>query len=270
MFINYWRLQYVSDGEVLAAIVQGPGRDLELDFEDFGITATRHLITPTKTSDLTNDSGFLTSHQDVSGKADKVVPSAAGNLAAFDAQGNLADSGVKPSDFAAKTDLPYRLVEPGAWEFSGSGYDPTKTYEVYESGDEDTGYSYDLVENGTYIATLTDYSIEQALSIEFNLGGSSSVIATRPSLPGHLCDRAVNKVELGSDVSSYTLTFPAVPENGGARDFFVRLIIQGSTPPTISFVEADGVTPVAFDADDDSWADIEPGVNILMFTDTAR
>ena len=28
---------------------------------------------PTKTSDLTNDSGFLTSHQDISGKADKAT-----------------------------------------------------------------------------------------------------------------------------------------------------------------------------------------------------
>ena len=38
---------------------------------------------------------------DVTGKADKAVPSAAGNVAALDASGNLADSGKKPADFAA-------------------------------------------------------------------------------------------------------------------------------------------------------------------------
>ena len=36
------------------------------------LVATRHLITPTKTSQLVNDSGFLTQHQDISGKQDKL------------------------------------------------------------------------------------------------------------------------------------------------------------------------------------------------------
>ena len=54
---------------------------------------------PTKTSDLTNDSGFLTSHQDVSGKADKVSSPTSGNFAALDANGNLTDSGKKAADF---------------------------------------------------------------------------------------------------------------------------------------------------------------------------
>ena len=41
----------------------------------------------------------LTAHQDITVKADKVVPSAAGNLASLDANGNLQDSGKKVSDF---------------------------------------------------------------------------------------------------------------------------------------------------------------------------
>lgn len=36
-------------------------------------TAISGLTIPTKTSDLTNDSGFLTQHQDISGKVDKVA-----------------------------------------------------------------------------------------------------------------------------------------------------------------------------------------------------
>lgn len=54
---------------------------------------------PTKTSDLTNDSGFLTSHQDISGKADKVSGATNGNFAALDSNGNLTDSGHKHSDY---------------------------------------------------------------------------------------------------------------------------------------------------------------------------
>lgn len=56
-------------------------------------------------------------------KTDKAVPSAAGNLASLDSQGNLADSGMKPSDFATKTDISYALVTPGEWEFSGISLD---------------------------------------------------------------------------------------------------------------------------------------------------
>ena len=72
-------------------------------YESFSfVTATRHLITPTKTSQLTNDGApdgggtpYATTSQipDVTGKADKAVPSAAGNLASLDASGNLVDSG---------------------------------------------------------------------------------------------------------------------------------------------------------------------------------
>lgn len=54
---------------------------------------------PSKTSDLTNDSGFITQHQDISGKADKVSDGTSGNFAALDANGNIADSGHKHSDY---------------------------------------------------------------------------------------------------------------------------------------------------------------------------
>lgn len=80
-----------------------------------------------------------------------------------------------------------------------------------------------------------------------------------------LQDHAVNVVELASTVTAATFTFPAV-SSGYARDFFVRLVITGDVP-TITFQESGGAS-VAFDADDDSWSDIEQGVNLLMFTET--
>ena len=90
-----------------------------------------------------------------------------------------------------------------------------------------------------------------------------------------LQDRAVNAVTLASTVTEATFTFPA-KVNGKARDFFLRLVIEGSTAPTIYFVEgsANAVDPTntndLFDADDDSWAEIEPGVNLIMFTETQQ
>ena len=183
---------------------------------------------PTKTSDLTNDSGFLT-----------------------------------------QSDLPYSLVaaeQTGSWQFSGEGVQSGHTYTVDEQALE--GYfEYTLKDNGSTISVAETGEYQN--SVDFSLSGSPSVNITA-TRAWALQDRAVNVVTISSGVTSAAFQFPVITSQTKARDFFVRLIIQGSTPPTISFVEADGVTPVAFDADDDSWADIEPGVNILMFTDTAR
>ena len=54
---------------------------------------------PTKVSELTNDAGYITQHQDISGKADKVSGATSGNFAGLDSNGNLIDSGKNASDF---------------------------------------------------------------------------------------------------------------------------------------------------------------------------
>lgn len=51
----------------------------------------------------------------IGNKADKMVPAAAGNLAALDAAGNLSDSGKKPADFQAK------VTASGLLKGDGSG-----------------------------------------------------------------------------------------------------------------------------------------------------
>ena len=58
-------------------------------------------------------------------------------------------------------------------------------------------------------------------------------------------------------------------ETGKARDFLVRLIVTGETVPSITLTEQDG-SAIDFDVDDDSWTEIEQGVNLLMFTETAQ
>ena len=82
----------------------------------------------------------------------------------------------------------------------------------------------------------------------------------------NLTDRAVNKVTADGSLNYIQFVFPE-KKAGKSRDFFLRLIITGETVPTLSFSEPNGGS-VSFDVDDDSWANIEQGVNILMFTDT--
>ena len=97
-----------------------------------------------------------------------------------------------------------------------------------------------------------------------------SLDASGTTVSATLLDRAVNAITLASTVTAATFTFPA-PVAGYARDFFLRLVIEGSTVPTISFLESGGGSlEDAFDADDDAWAEIEPGVNVLMFTETSQ
>lgn len=60
----------------------------------------------------------LTTHQDISGKADKVTSATSGNFAGLDGNGNLTDSGSKASDFATaaqgtKADSAYQLPSGG-------------------------------------------------------------------------------------------------------------------------------------------------------------
>ena len=82
----------------------------------------------------------------------------------------------------------------------------------------------------------------------------------------NLTDRAVNKVTADGSLNNIQFVFPEKKE-GKSRDFFLRLVITGETVPTLSFDEPNGGS-VSFDVDDDSGANIEQGVNILMFTDT--
>ena len=51
--------------------IQKNGTNVATFTADASTNATANITVPTKTSDLTNDSGFLTSHQDISGKANK-------------------------------------------------------------------------------------------------------------------------------------------------------------------------------------------------------
>lgn len=76
--------------------------------------SNNHKITVTKNgtttdvvtaADIVTDGGGITSHQDISGKADKVTGGTTGHLAALGSDGNIADSGVAPSDFITSADL---------------------------------------------------------------------------------------------------------------------------------------------------------------------
>ena len=88
------------------------------------------------------------------------------------------------------------------------------------------------------------------------------------SISVDLEDRAINALTVDDSTLSATITFPNKIQ-GYARDFFVRLTVTGSNIPTFIFQEPDG-SSISFDVIENDWANIEQGVNILMFTETAQ
>lgn len=98
---------------------------------------------------------------------------------------------------------------------------------------------------------------------------TSTTSATDDTISVTLKNSAVNTVSAGSGTDYIIMTFPD-KKQGYARDFFVRLVLTGTDVPTISCCEPSGGGAVEFDVDDDSWQNIDLGVNLLMFTETAQ
>lgn len=118
---------------------------------------------PTKTSDLTNDSGFLTQHQDVSDKMSKISNGTAGDIITQDNNGNAQDSGININDVALKADY---ISKSNTISFTPSGdYNPaTKKYVDNEVSD----VVNDLVNLQAKIGFLSDDIIGVSVDYENN------------------------------------------------------------------------------------------------------
>lgn len=171
-----------------------------------------------------------------------------------------------PSTVVAEpTDLPYALVEPGVWSFSGSGVQSGHTYTVELSA----GYDYEatLKDNGVQVSEVHQDE-EFGTIIDFSAGTPSvNITATRASLPGQLLDRACNLISVSAPT---TLTLPAAI-SGHARDFLVRLefgTVVG-TLPSVTFSSPSGES-ITYETDGDSFpAPDSDGNWLYSFTETA-
>ena len=131
-----------------------------------------------------------------------------------------------------RDELPYALVTPGEWAFSGlpNGVSAVMQYTV-------DNYWEIRLSNGDHQKN-TVAAGENAISVEFPVSewmegtATYSVTATRASLPGHLLDRAVNTVSVDD---ATTFAFPEEIQNK-SRDFYLNMSVSGSQtvtfPPT--------------------------------------
>ena len=123
---------------------------------------------------------------------------------------------------AEPSDLPYALVTPGEWAFSGLPSGATNITFVWDSSRMAWQLEFTI---GGSVYTMEGAGIggDSALNVTCE-DENYTVTATRASLPGHLCDLAVNAVEV---TGATTLTLPAA-NAGKSRDFYVRLTVSAA------------------------------------------
>ena len=157
----------------------------------------------------------LQSHQDISGKADKVSNATNGNFAGLDANGNLTDSGSKAADFAtaaqgAKADSALQSIAKGT-----DGSYVTTSVSTKENNSQSVGVA------------VTIQGVATAGSSAMGLAEASDVKAY-----------VDNKVASGINYKGSVQNYSALPANPNVGDMYNVLEDEG-TPGTSGFHPGD-------------------------------
>lgn len=79
-------------------------------------------------------------------------------------------------------------------------------------------------------------------------------------------DRTTTTIVVSSNEKDVVLYLPPKPADGGARDFIIRVEVTASTAPGFYFIGASET--INYDSDSDDWSVLEPGLNLISFTET--
>jgi hypothetical protein len=114
-------VKFASGGEVADSGLAVDDLLTAADLDDYALKADFTVTTNTANKTVTiklGSAGKTTTaiyqHQDISGKANMAVPTAANNLAALTATGDLADSGIAKTTVATKTEVGGKVSKTSA------------------------------------------------------------------------------------------------------------------------------------------------------------
>ncbi len=82
-------------------------------------------------------------------------------------------------------------------------------------------------------------------------------------------DRAVNSVAVASSITTLNLAFPAAAANGYGRDFFIRVVVEGTSIATVNFMDGVVDADVEIGGDDVSSDWNKAGTHLVLFTEIA-
>ena len=80
-----------------------------------------------------------------------------------------------------------------------------------------------------------------------------------------VADRTMTTIGINQSTTPVIVRLPDA--GNGARDFILRIEISSETAPTFTFTNTAGLD---FESEDDDWAVMQPGVNLVSFTETKR
>lgn len=134
-----------------------------------------------------------------------------------------------------------------------------------------------ILDTGTQIASISVDNQSYEIYAPTGGGGAPTepyryplITAQLTSVGGSLCclveDHAVTTIEVSSASTPLIVKLPPKPAGNGSRDFILRIEVSSSTAPGITFAGLD--ESITFDSDSDDWMTIEPGLNLISFTET--
>lgn len=119
--------------------------------------------------------------------------------------------------------------------------------------------------------TLTDAEKKQ---VGINTGFRYQLLTVTPVLQSgttYTCtveDFAINTIPISSSTNTYKVLLPQALDDR-ARDFVIRFEVACADNPNIMFVPP-GTEDVDYESDNDNWATVVPGVNMMTFTEIKR
>ena len=112
--------------------------------------------------------------------------------------------------------------------------------------------------SGSGTVNTTNYPLVNATLVDEN-GGLGCTVQ----------NNTITTIVVDSSDKTIYIHLPAETTDNTARDFVIRLEVTATTAPQVQFVPANS-EEIDYEANDDTWATIEPGVNIISFTETKR
>ena len=112
--------------------------------------------------------------------------------------------------------------------------------------------------SGSGTAGAANYPLVNATLVDEN-GGLGCTIQ----------NNTITTIVVDSSDKTIYIHLPAETTDNTARDFVIRLEVTAATAPQVQFVPANS-EEIDYEANDDTWATVEPGVNIISFTETKR
>ena len=130
-----------------------------------------------------------------------------------------------------------------------------------------------ILDSGVQIASISVDGVATPIYAPTGGGGIYRyplITAELSTIDGSLCcliqDHTITTIEVSSAATPLVIKLPPKPADNGARDFILRIEVSSSTAPGVTFAGLD--ESITFDSDSEDWMAIEPGLNLISFTET--